>query len=134
METESTTLTKKKDESTKSKCKSKEKKRKEILNSSSISSQDIGLKIYSALSRGWPEGKITKENLISGIESQTYKWTYTNQALTEEDVMRKLVFNQVETKDCFLTLEDEIFNKLSSGLTEESPAKPKPKRHRTSSK
>lgn len=132
---ESATHSKKTEESTKHKSKSKEKKRKELLNSSSISSSDIGLKIYSASSRGWPEGKITKENLIKGIDENIYKWTFTNKALKDDDVLGKIIFNQIETEDCYVTLEDGIFNKLTSGLTDEdSPIKQKCKRHRTSSR
>lgn len=135
METESSSSTKKTEESTKPKCKNKEKKRKEMLNSSSITSADIGLKIYTAESQGWPESKITKEKLIKGIEDNIYKWTYTNNALKEDEVWRKIVFNQIETEDCYRILEDGIFNRLASGLTDEfSPLKPKPKRHRTTSR
>lgn len=135
MEAETSTQAKKTEEPTKPKCKRKVKERKELLNSSSISSNDIGLKIYSADSRGWPEGKISKESLIKGIEEGTYKYTYTNTALKEGEVMMKIVFNQLNTEDCFATLEDSIFNRLTSGLTDEhSPIRQKTKRHRTSSK
>lgn len=93
MEAETSTQAKKTEEPTKPKCKRKVKERKELLNSSSISSNDIGLKIYSADSRGWPEGKISEESLIKGIEEGTYMYPYTNTALKEGEVMMKIVFN-----------------------------------------
>lgn len=103
-----------KEESVKPKTKETDKGTKRSIKVRTVSSKQIGLKIYTAKSKGWPR-VITKGRILEGIEDGTYKWSYQHTELNEHEVMGKLIFNQIDLEDCFHILEDNLFHGTESG-------------------
>ena len=91
-----------------------------------IKGQDINLRILTPRSRGWPKGELTNKGLIRGIQDRKYKYTYTDEKVEEEDIIRSISTNKIDLKDCFSIVEDSLFNKVRSGrIAERTP----PARH-----
>ncbi len=104
-----------------------------------VSAKEIGLKIYTMKSTGGPKGLLTKGAILKGIEDGKYKWSYNHKELSEEEVMGKFIFNQIDIQDCFHILDDRLFYATESGNeNEEEVTSPLPnqqcKRQRRSSK
>ncbi len=52
---------------------------------------DIGLVLYTKQSVGWPmKTEFSRKTLMQGIENKKYKFTYTKNTLTEEDIMKMI--------------------------------------------
>ena len=107
------------------KCKKQERKRKSL---TKITGKDIGLKIYTNKSKGWPETPIRKQTLLSGIESKDFKWTHADPKVKEKEVQEKLVFGLIDLTDCFFVAEDDVFRKIKPGLIEERSPPPRPEK------
>lgn len=123
----------------KSKSKEKDTSIERSIKVRTITAKEIGLRIYTIKSKGWPEGTLTKGRILRGIEEGIYKWSYKHNELNEQEVMGKFIFNQIEIENCFYILEDNLFYAIESGNEiEEESTSPLPnqnaKRQRRSSK
>lgn len=94
-----------------------------------VTSKETDLRIYTAKSTGWPEGRISKGRILRGMEDGTYKWSYKHKDLNEQEVMGKYLFNQIEMEDSFHMLDDNLFNAIESGevISDDEDASPPPK-------
>lgn len=89
---------------------------------------DIGLKIYTTKSKGWPEVPLRKNSLLRGIEEKTIKWTYTDPRIKEKEIMEKFVFGLIDLTDCLYIMDDDLFRKIKTGLIEERSPPPRPEK------
>lgn len=105
----------KEEDSAKPKSKETEKSITRSIKVRTVTSKEIGLKVYTPKSRGWPKGTLTKGMILKGIEDGSYKWSYNHGELNEQEVMGKFIFNQIEMKECFHILEDSLFCAIESG-------------------
>lgn len=80
---------------------------------------DIGLTIYTPKERGWPQERFTFEELINGINSNKYKYIYTDSRYTEEEVLNMIKHDRIMLKHCWTIAENDNFRKIRSGLLEE---------------
>lgn len=86
-----------------------------------IKGLDVGLMIAAKKSEGWPRDR-TKKKLLRGIEEKKYKFTYEDDALEEKDLLNLIATNSIDLTDCFMVLDDSIFDKIRSGLIRKSPS------------
>ena len=107
------------------KCKKQERRNKQK-SQTKTKGTEVGLKIITAKSKGWPEVPLRKESLIKGIEDKTIKWTYTDPTFKEKEVEEKIVFGTVDLTDCFQLIDDDLFRKIKTGLIEERSPPPRP--------
>lgn len=73
--------------------------------------------------------------LLKGIRDKKYKYTYTKEDVSEEDLMQLIENKKMDIPaQCFSRMNDSIFGKIRSGLTEEkSPPPAKQQRRRKTS-
>ena len=84
--------------------------------------QDLGLHFFTSTGNDWPP-KIPTAELLKGIKSKKYKWTYTNKKYDEEQILRKIENGEISLTYCFFTVESDEFRKIRPGLIQErSPA------------
>lgn len=76
---------------------------------------EIGLMIAGKKSDKLPKG-ITRKELIKGIEDKRYKYTYEDESFPEEQIIKLIATKKIDITDCFMELEDTIFDKVRSGL------------------
>lgn len=81
--------------------------------------------------KGWPTS-ISTEEIVTGLENGTYKWSHTKGDIPDDIVYKMIVKNEIRLKSCWSISEDSIFATLKNGLIEESsvsskPGKTKPK-------
>lgn len=81
---------------------------------------DIGLKVYTPRTTGWPKGELTTKALVKGIQDNKYKFTYLDNELEEEDIINMINHNSIDLTDCFSVIEDSTYNKIRTGLTRQS--------------
>ena len=104
-----------------------------------VKSEEIGLTLYTKKSVGWPEGdELGKKELIKGIKTKKYKYTYTAKEISEEELIRLIENKQLEvSKTNMNTIDDSMFSKIREGLKEDrsprSELQPLPQRIRKGS-
>ena len=76
------------------------------------------MKFFSTKARGWPKNYSTGK-LIQNVRGNTVKWTYTNKAIDEEQVLQKTERGEMKMISCFFLVEDDEFRKIKSGLIQE---------------
>lgn len=79
---------------------------------------ELGLQFYTTKSRGWPQN-FSCEELIKGIQSNKFKWTYTDKKYTEEQVLRKTQKGEINLSKCWFAVETDEYRKIRSGLVQE---------------
>lgn len=91
-----------------------------------VEGKEVGLKIYTSKSTGWPKSTLTLKNITDGLNKGTYKYTYTYQDIDESEMLKLLTNSCVDINhECFLTLDDGVFRKVRSGLIEERTPPPR---------
>ncbi len=83
-----------------------------------IDSKDIGLEFFTTKEKGWPANFSTEE-LVKGIQHNKYKFKYTCDKLSEEQVLRKTGRGEINLSNCWYSVEDDEFRKIRSGLIQE---------------
>lgn len=94
---------------------------------------DTGLKVYTPKSKGWAEVPLRNNSLLRGIEEKEIKWTYTDSTIKEKDVMEKFVFGLIDLTDYFYLIDDDLFQKIKTGLIKERSPAPRPEKLRKDS-
>lgn len=85
-----------------------------------IKGTDLGLIIIAKKSRGWPMGKeLSLKEIEEGIEAGTYKWRFTAKNISEEEVWKSLINNEINLDNCFRVTDDQKYNKIRNGLPSE---------------
>ena len=84
-----------------------------------IKGKDVGIEIITKSSSGWPSETIGVRYIFKAIESGKFKWTYSNSAFSEENIMNYLKSNEINLKDCFRMVDDQVFRKIRNGLTKQ---------------
>lgn len=87
---------------------------------------DIGLKIYTPRTTGWPKSELTKKALVKGIYENKYKFTYLEESVEDEDIINMINSNSIDMTDCFSIIEDSTFNKIRTGRTRQRTPPPVP--------
>lgn len=78
---------------------------------------EIGLMIAAKKSEsGILPKEISRKNLIRGIEGKKLKYTYEEESIEEEELLKLIETNKIDLTDCFTVIEDAIFDKVRSGL------------------
>lgn len=84
-----------------------------------IKGTEIGLVIYTSESVGWPKEKQSSNRLARKMEENKYKWTYADKLLEENEIINLVRNNHLNTDNCFMIVQDAIFNKIRTGLIED---------------
>ena len=85
-----------------------------------IMAKDIGLKFYTTKERGWPQTiRFTIKDLIDGTINNTYKFSYENKNYSEEEIFQAVQDGQIILKDCWVTVDKDVFRKIRSGCSQE---------------
>lgn len=95
-----------------------------------IKGLDMGLTIYSSQSTGFPTEPISDQHLSKGIQERKYKYTYRDDNVNDEDILRMIEGNTIDLTQCFAIEEDSVFKRIRSGLTEERSPPPTQKQKR----
>ena len=100
-----------------------------------VKAEDIGLKLHSKESVGWPKDeKMNRKELLEGLKSKKYKYTYTCKELTEEELIRLIEEKKLDLPvDCMISTEDSRFSKIREGLQEDRSPLQEKQRQRTDS-
>ena len=94
--------------------------------------RDIGLQFFTTEERGWPQGKFTLEDLTTGIYHNKYKFTFTDNNYSEENVLELIKNEDNLLKECWNTIEIDTFRKTRPGcIQERSPPEPRDPRLKT---
>ncbi len=90
----------------------------ESLSGKTIDAVDIGLEIYTVKERGWPKN-MSNTDLTEGIEKKIYKGKYTETKYTEEQIMRKIRWNEINfnNPNCWIIVDNDTFRKIRLGVT-----------------
>lgn len=81
---------------------------------------EIGLKIYSPKSTGWPKTTLSLKQITKSLTEGKQKFTYTYDMINEEDMPSMITNNCTEiTNYSFKVTEDSLFRKARPGLIEE---------------
>lgn len=99
-----------------------------------VPAEALGLQLVTKKSSGWPTN-LTIQEIIKGIENNTYKWTYTNKEIPEEIMYKMLKNNEIILKNCWGHVDDSSFKKMVNGRIVNTPVtsrtiktkQPKPK-------
>lgn len=83
-----------------------------------VDASEIGLHFYTPKTKGCPKNYSTEE-LIKGIHSNTFKWRYTNNKYTEDQVLRKIQRGEINLAGSWITVEPDEYRKIRSGLDQE---------------
>ncbi len=87
-----------------------------------MNAKDLGLHFFTTTGKEWPP-KIPTVELLRGINSKKYKWTYTNMNYNEEQILRKIENDEISLTNCFSTVESDEFRKIRPGpIQERSPS------------
>lgn len=81
-----------------------------------MKAQDIGLNIITSKTQGWKKG-LTNKSLAEAIKGNKIKFTFTDNMFDEEEVIGLIEENLIQLKDCYSTVDDSIFRKLRSGIS-----------------
>lgn len=94
--------------------------------------EEIGLMIYTKQSEGFPKKEeFTRQVLVAGLQNRKYKYTYANENLTEEEVIKMIENKSIEvTAHCFARVDASTFGKIRSGLIEEKTPPPSKEQRR----
>lgn len=82
-----------------------------------MKAQDIGLIVITSKAQGWQKG-LTNETLVGAIRDDKIKFTYTDEMFEEEEVIGLIEKNLIELKDCFSIMDNVLFKKLRTGLSQ----------------
>lgn len=63
------------------------------------SAKDVGLRIYTSKSEGWPKVGFIKNRLLRGLKEKSYKITYTDRT-KEEEIIIMIDQNQIDVTNC----------------------------------
>lgn len=99
-----------------------------------IRGKDLGLEIITKKSVGWPKDVFNLRTLTKGILQGKYKWRCTHKSYTDEEVLRFLYNNDLDIKECWRILYDQVFKKIRNGYFEEKTPPPNKDRFRKLSK
>lgn len=77
---------------------------------------ELGLKIITKESNGWPKENFNKDKLIDGLQRRMYKWTYTNTNHEEGEVYSMICNMDIDLKNCWFVVKDDMFNTIIPGL------------------
>lgn len=96
-----------------------------------IPAEALGIQLISKKSKGWPPN-LSLEEIVTGLENQTYKCTHTKEDIPDEMVYKMIANNEIRLKSCWSVIEDSSFSTVKNGLVEDcatpgKPAKSKPK-------
>ena len=102
----------------------------------SLKGTELGMKIHTSKSTGWPKGTLTLKHITRNLKEGKYKYTYTYPQIEDSEMMSLLTNNCIElTPDCFEMQDDGVFRKIRPGLVEElTPPRGKEERKRIDSK
>lgn len=107
----------------------KEEENREIVitqEEQTLEEKEIGLKIFTSRTTGWPKTTITPKHITEGIRKGTYKYTYTYPNIDENEMLKLLTKSCINiNRECFLTLDDGMFRKVRSGLIEDRTPPPR---------
>ncbi len=96
--------------------------------------KEIGLQFYTTEEKGWPQKNFTIETLITGIQNNKFKFTYTDNKFTEEQVLNMIKGGEFLLRECWNQVEKDTFRKIRSGIIQErSPINERDPRHRRTS-
>ncbi len=72
--------------------------------------------------RGWPKGNFTTTDLLEGIDSRKYKFTFTSKESSDKEVLDMIRSGRIILKGCWRTVDKGQFRKIRPGLViERSP-------------
>ena len=82
-----------------------------------IDAEEIGLEFYTTKERGWPKN-LSPADLISGIQAKKYKGKYTDNKLTEDQILRKTRRGEINlnTSNCWFAVDNDEFRKIRPGI------------------
>lgn len=66
-----------------------------------------------------PQAALSLKHLRRGIEEGKYKWLYTNDSYNEEETCKYLINNDIDLRECWRIIDDQMFRKIRNGLFEE---------------
>ena len=96
-----------------------------------IRGREIGLKIITKKSTGWPKEQIYIEHIKGGIENGRFKWTYSTTAYEEEVIYQHQINNEIDLNKVWTIVDDSIYRKIRNGLQQEkTPFPDKDIRHK----
>ena len=85
-------------------------------------SKEIGLQIFTTDERGWPTENFTIDDLITGINHNIYKYTFTDNRFSEEQVMKLIKNSDMSLRSCWNMIGKDVFRKIRNGfLKDRSP-------------
>ena len=87
--------------------------------SKKIDASELGLVFFATSEEGWPQNFFTTDDLIKGVRSNKYKWKYSNNKLSEEQVLRKVQGGEIKLNKCWFAIATDEFRKIRSGLEQE---------------
>ncbi len=88
-----------------------------------LDSKDLGLQFYTTKDRGWPK-TLPNAELVTGIQNKKYKWKYTDEKYTEEQILKKIGRGEIilSSTSCWISVDIDEYRKIRCGLVR-SPQK-----------
>ncbi|MPC84372.1 hypothetical protein E2C01_079110 [Portunus trituberculatus] len=84
-----------------------------------IQGKNIGLKLITKRTAGWPED-LDPAELKNDIKKGIYKFTYTSTAYSDEEILSLIAMDKINLSGVFTTLDSANFNKIRCGVEQES--------------
>lgn len=97
-----------------------------------VNGEDIGLVLYTKQSEGWPpKDEFTRHVLLKGIAEKKYKFTFTKNTHSEEDILHMIENKTMDIPPpCFSRIDNSTFGKIRQGLMEERTPPPSKEQRR----
>ena len=90
----------------------------ESLTGKIIEAHEIGLEFYTTKDKGWPRN-ISIPDLLTGIQAKRYKWKYTDNKYTEDQIIKKIRRGEINLNrsDCWFAVDLDEYRKIRQGLS-----------------
>ncbi len=90
----------------------------ESMKEKKLDSTAIGLEFYTIREKGWPKN-CTTEDIVKGIQNNKFKFRYTDNKFSEEQILRKTRKGEIKLSNCWFSVEADEYRKIRSGLYQE---------------